>query len=201
VSSVGGVFVAVVGPSGAGKDSLLSAARTSLADDPRFVFARRVITRVADHTEDHDSVDAETFGRFVSERGFVLWWEAHNLSYGLPVALTEQLAQNRVVIANVSRAVLPTIRKTFSRSCVVQITASEETLRQRLASRGRETAAVQQGRLARAQMIAVDVDADVTIANDGEFEDACRRFVEALKAAIPANPEVEPVSLPAYSGT
>jgi ribose 1,5-bisphosphokinase len=200
VSSAGGVFVAVVGPSGAGKDSLLSAARTSLSDDPRFVFARRVITRVADHTEDHDSVDAETFGRLVSERGFVLWWEAHDLSYGLPIALTEELAQNRVVIANVSRAVLPTIRKTFSRSCVVQITASGETLRQRLATRGRETAAMQQGRLARARMMSAPVEADITIANDGDFADACLHFVETLKAAIPASPEVEHVNSSACSG-
>lgn len=178
----GGVFVAVVGPSGAGKDSLLSAARNQLAGDPRFVFARRIITRTADHTEDHDSVDAETFGRLVSQGAFALWWEAHDLSYGLPVSLTDELAQNRVVIANVSRSVLTTIRKTFAGSCIIEITASEDTLRQRLASRGRETAAVQQGRLARTQMISTSVDVDVTIANDGDFEDASRRFVAALKA-------------------
>lgn len=197
MTSTGGVFVAVVGPSGAGKDSLLSAARASLADNPRFVFARRLITRAADHTEDHDSVDIETFNQLVSEDGFALWWEAHDLKYGLPIALTGELAQDRIVIANVSRAVLPTIRKTFAGNYVIQITASEDILRQRLASRGRETAAIQLGRLARARMTSSPVEADITIANDGDFEDACRRFVEVLKAIN----SVETVDAPVCSGT
>lgn len=189
MTTTGGVFVAVVGPSGAGKDSLLSAARITLADDPRFVFARRIITRAADHTEDHDSVDTVTFREIVSDGGFALWWEAHDLKYGLPIALMGELAQDRVVIANVSRAMLPTIRKTFAGSCVIQITASENTLRQRLAGRGRETAAARESRLARARMMSAPVDPDITIANDGDIEDAIRCFVEALRAACPGEVE------------
>jgi len=42
------MLVLVVGPSGAGKDSLLKAAREEFRGDPRIGFARRVITRPAD---------------------------------------------------------------------------------------------------------------------------------------------------------
>jgi ribose 1,5-bisphosphokinase len=56
-----GAFVAVVGPSGAGKDTLIAHARSALAGEPQIDFVRRVITRPSDgQTEDHDTLaDAE----------------------------------------------------------------------------------------------------------------------------------------------
>ena len=53
-----GVFVAVVGPSGAGKDTLIDYARAHLAGEPDYEFVRRVITRPNDgSSEDHDTLD------------------------------------------------------------------------------------------------------------------------------------------------
>ena len=52
-----GVFVAVVGPSGAGKDTLIAHVRERLGDGEHVEFARRVITRTSDGaTEDHDTL-------------------------------------------------------------------------------------------------------------------------------------------------
>ena len=51
------MLVLVVGPSGAGKDTLINAAKAALAGDDRFVFPRRVVTRPAvTALEDHDTV-------------------------------------------------------------------------------------------------------------------------------------------------
>ena len=95
--------VLVVGPSGAGKDTLLDAARGALAGDPRFRFVRRVITRPADPGgEDHEPVTEADF----ATRDFALQWQAHGLRYGIPADIAVDLAAGLVVVANVSRAII-----------------------------------------------------------------------------------------------
>ena len=57
-----GILFIVVGPSGAGKDTLIDAARGALAESGRYVFARRLITRPADAGgEDHEAIDDAAF--------------------------------------------------------------------------------------------------------------------------------------------
>lgn len=48
-----GRLVLVVGPSGAGKDTLLGLAKTALAEDHDVVFPRRIVTREASAAEDN----------------------------------------------------------------------------------------------------------------------------------------------------
>ena len=75
-----GRLVLVVGPSGAGKDSLLREAARILAADRHIVFPRRVITRPShDATEAHDSLSVADFLEAQAEGRFALSWEAHGL--------------------------------------------------------------------------------------------------------------------------
>src|SRR6516165_1390213 len=97
------MLVLVVGPSGAGKDTLIEAARLALADDPRFRFVRRVITRPADAGgEAHEAVSEAEF----AARDFTLQWQAHGLRYGIPAAVIDDVGLEQVVVANVSRTVV-----------------------------------------------------------------------------------------------
>ena len=52
-----GMFVAIVGPSGAGKDTVIRAVAEAVHDQSDIIFVRRVITRLSDGvTEDHDTM-------------------------------------------------------------------------------------------------------------------------------------------------
>lgn len=179
-----GLFVLVVGPSGAGKDTLLDHARTALGGDPFYVFARRCITRPAGAgSENHEAVTAEEFDARRAAGGFSLWWEAHGLRYGLSSILEHHLAQGRCVIANVSRAVIEEARSRLGPVLVVSITASPEILAARLAARGREVAADRAARLARADAFEIAGPDVVAVTNDGAVEDAVTRFLAVLRSA------------------
>ena len=174
-----GILICVVGPSGAGKDSVMAAARALLGDDDRVVFPRRIVTRPADAGgEDHVAVSAEKFVSLRDAGALALHWEAHGIAYGIPASIRDDLARGCAVIANISRTAIAEARAGFD-AVVVEITADPEVLARRLAGRGRETAADIAGRLARAA--SVPTDADETIVNDGELAEAAQAFAAILK--------------------
>jgi ribose 1,5-bisphosphokinase len=180
----GQMLVLVVGPSGAGKDTVLGMARLALVGDSRFRFVRRVITRPADAGgEDHEAVSESEF----AQRTFALHWQAHGLHYGIPLDVTDDLARGTVVVANVSRGVIAQAAEQF-RVRVIEVTAPPEILAQRLASRGRESADDVAKRLARDVPIPDHVAVD-TVMNDQTPAEAADRFIAALiRAASHAPP-------------
>lgn len=166
------MLILVVGPSGAGKDTLLEAASRALADDPRFRFVRRVITRPADAGgEAHEAVTEAQF----ATREFALQWQSHGLRYGIPA---EALVNGAAVVANVSRTVIAEAAQRFTVR-VIEVTAPAEVLSERLAARGRETAADIAGRLARDVSLPAGVAVD-RVVNDATLERGVARFVAAL---------------------
>ncbi len=183
-SAMRGTLILVVGPSGAGKDTLIDGARAALAGDPRFVFARREITRPAGSAgEAHAPVDLAAFAARRAAGGYLLAWEAHGLGYGLPAGLGEALAAGRHVVANVSRAVVADAAERLPPVAVIAVTAPAELLAARLASRAREGAVALAGRLARQ---GAPLPAGViarTIANDGSVAEGIARFRAAIEAA------------------
>jgi phosphonate metabolism protein PhnN/1,5-bisphosphokinase (PRPP-forming) len=173
------MLVLVVGPSGAGKDTLLEAARQALAGDARFRFVRRVITRPADAGgEAHEAVTEEEFGR----RSFALQWQAHGLRYGLPADVVDDVARGIVVVANVSRTVVAEAERRFAIR-VIEATAPPAVLAARLSARGRESTADVAARLARSIAVSNGVAVE-TVMNDGTLEDGVRKFLAALNRAV-----------------
>jgi len=185
-TKVPGRLILVVGPSGAGKDSLIEGARRALWDLPQFVFPRRVITRQSDpDSEDHFTLTEQKFAQQQAAGAFFLHWGAHELRYALPGFLADDLAAGRTVIANVSRTVIDEARRIHPATTVIFVTAPLEVLERRLLARGREDAAAVKHRLARS-VAAPGGPGVVTFMNDGPLEAAVERFLAVLKAPAAA---------------
>lgn len=178
-----GALVLVVGPSGAGKDTLIGAARTALAGDTRFLFPRRVVTRQAMvELEDHDSVDRAEFARLRSCGAYALDWEAHGLCYGVPATIDQAVDDGQVVVVNTSRRVIGRAVEKYPNCRVLVVTADADVRARRLAGRGRESAVDVAARLKREGAPVPEGVAAVTIDNSGSLDEGVARFVGTLRA-------------------
>ena len=139
-----GTLFLVLGPSGAGKDTLLDGARAAIegsAGAEHTVFAKRWITRAPEKCSElempvsHEEMDAKS-----DLCQLALHWEAHDTQYAVGNEIKTALAKGRNVVINVSRTCIQTARMKFARVRVINITASEEVLLARLTARGRDSA-------------------------------------------------------------
>lgn len=179
-----GTLFLVVGPSGAGKDSLIEGAKATLAGDSRFVFPRRYITRAADAGgENHIPVSEPMFETLLERGEIMLEWRAHNLRYGVSRAVEEHLNRGRHVVLNVSRTVVDAARLHFPPVRVLYVTVAEEILAARLKARGRESAVDIKRRVARAGEYLIIGDDVTMIDNGGALETSISSFVVAIEGA------------------
>jgi ribose 1,5-bisphosphokinase len=172
-----GRLVLVVGPSGAGKDTLIGLARAACADDGDIVFPRRVVTREASPFEDNQQLSNEAFRQALARGDFAVHWEAHDHCYALPRTIDADIRAGRAVVANVSRAVVDQLRRGYADVVVVSVTAPPDILASRLAARARGSDGGIDQRLRR---IVQDAVADFTIVNVGSAEDHARRLLEII---------------------
>ena len=176
-------LILVVGPSGVGKDAIIAATRAQLIDEGRVHFVRRIITRAAAAgSEDHESCEPDVFHQRVAQGDFGLHWQANGLQYGLPVAFEHAL--DGVVVANVSRSILPEARERYPGLLVCSIEASPHVLRHRLLARAREDHAGIESRLARAARFDVNGEDVVAISNDGPLTEAVEHLVAVIRERL-----------------
>jgi len=173
-----GVLIPVVGPSGAGKDSLIDAARIARPD---IFIPIRVITRPETAGgEIFQATDTATFDAMLDKGAFAFYWRAHGLAYGIPQEIEARLKAGQHVMFNGSRGIIDQARARFENLCVMVVTAPDDVLAQRLAMRGRETIEDIANRLKRAAYAIPDGDDVAVILNDGPIERSCAAFLAAL---------------------
>ncbi|MEH2512986.1 ribose 1,5-bisphosphokinase [Nitrobacteraceae bacterium AZCC 1564] len=173
-----GRLILVVGPSGAGKDTLIGLAQAACADDPGVVFPQRVVTREASFSENNAAVSPIMFGQMLAHGEFAFQWEAHGLRYGVPRSIIDDVRGGRVVVVNVSRTIVELARRSYANVTVVSITAPPDILAQRIADRGRASDGQVEGRVRRAVVAA---EPDVVINNIGPANDHAAQLLRIIR--------------------
>jgi ribose 1,5-bisphosphokinase len=175
-----GRLILVVGPSGAGKDTLLGLAKAACADDRNIVFPRRMITREASASEENEEVSIGTFQEALTRGEYAMHWEAHGHCYALSLAIDDEIRAGRTIVANVSRTVIGAMRRAYADVVVVSITAPPNVLVERIAMRARGSDGKLESRLGR---VVEDASAapDVTIVNISSAEYHARQLVRVIK--------------------
>lgn len=177
----------VIGPSGAGKDALMQAARVALAGKP-ILFAHRYITRSnADASENFVQLSSAEFEQRKRLGLFWLNWQSHQLDYAIGTEVRQWLEAGIVVVVNGSRQALPEVARICAQDGVtlvpVWVHCEASVLAQRLRARGRETEAQIQERLERAKAFVPPVDA-LVIDNSGALTDSVQQFLTYLQADL-----------------
>ncbi|MEJ2624976.1 MAG: phosphonate metabolism protein/1,5-bisphosphokinase (PRPP-forming) PhnN [Pseudolabrys sp.] len=177
-----GRLVLVVGPSGAGKDSVIAGAKALCARDGTIVFPRRIVTRPVTADEDHISVSQCGFDEALRGESFALWWQAHGLKYALPISIDADIRCGRTVVCNASRGIVEDARARYVNVTCVLITARVELLASRLEGRARDSDGAPEDRIERNAMYA-DLSTDIVIDNSGALHDAVDALTSTLRGA------------------
>lgn len=183
MSGTAGRIFAIVGPSGAGKDTLMRAVQ---AARPEVVLAQRSITRpLTKDSEAYASLSQSAFEAKQQRGGFALSWQAHGLSYGIPSSVFDALHNGQTVFFNGSRAMLSEAARVFPDLHVLNVTASNAVLAERLRARGRESEAEITRRLKRARMPLPSGLRVTQVVNSGALADAVATVLAVLDQAAP----------------
>jgi ribose 1,5-bisphosphokinase len=174
-------LVYVMGPSGAGKDTLIAYARACV-DPTRILFAHRYITRPAGAGgENHIALSPAEFAARRSAGLFAIDWESHGWAYALGNEIDGWLQRGFLVVASGARTVWPVAQERYPGALGMLIDASAEQRASRLAARGREDAPAIRARLERE--VSVVIDRTVRLDNSGPIARAGDVFVSLLEAA------------------
>lgn len=171
----------VVGPSGAGKDTLLQWVKDNLPATTELDFAKRTITRPAHDSEVHEALSQEAYWQAAAAGHFCMQWQANGLCYGIRRHIEVKLKCGRDVIVNGSREYLPQLKQLFPDAKIIWIMADPEQIRQRMEKRQRESGAALLNRIDRGLKFSIPDDQDIIcIDNSGAIHIAGQKLLKIL---------------------
>ena len=178
-----GYLFYLIGPSGAGKDALLTYARQQIGGHLPVLFAHRYITRPSQAGgENYIALTQAEFDQRQQRGLFALNWQSHQNSYGLGIEIESWMQAGVHVVVNGSREYLPVASQRFAQMRVILLEVSPEIIRQRLVERGRETADEINARIEHNQQLAAVSHPHLHVLNnDTPLTETGARFIDLLK--------------------
>jgi len=188
----------VIGPSGAGKDALMQAARVAL-EGQSVLFAHRYITRNnSDASENFVQLSEAEFSMRQQLGLFWLTWQSHQLHYAIGTEVRHWLQSGLTVVVNGSRQALPEVTRICAQDGVILVPVwvhcETSILAQRLRARGRETEAQIQERLERAKAFVPPTE-ELVIDNSGALTDSVQQLLTYLQADLTTGDRCESLNV------
>lgn len=181
-----GRLIYVIGPSGAGKDTLIQYVREHKSDGLPLLFAHRYITRPADAGgENHVALTVPEFQLRKSHDLFALDWGSHGNYYGIGKEIDQWLSKGLSVVVNGSRGYLPNALARYPDMHTMLVEVSEEVLYHRLMNRGRESETEILKRIERSgKFNEIDAPNLCRINNDKDIHVSGEAFLEVVKGLV-----------------
>jgi ribose 1,5-bisphosphokinase len=174
-------LIYIMGPSGAGKDSVIQYARRKLNAAQPILFAHRYITRpVGEDIENYIALTPAEFAQRKNHGLFAFDWEAYGLSYGIGAEIRTWQSAGFTVVVDGSREHFLREVDALNDVAPILITASLDALRMRLTTRQREDMEAINRRLERAATISVSHGRLTTIDNSGPLDQAGDQLTKFL---------------------
>ncbi|NVM19630.1 MAG: phosphonate metabolism protein/1,5-bisphosphokinase (PRPP-forming) PhnN [Candidatus Lokiarchaeota archaeon] len=180
-----GMLILVVGNSGSGKDSIIKGVKERYHSEFKSLYlTQRYITRAASDTEDNITITPEKFKKMSTQGEFALEWHIYGLDYGVPIEIDGWLKKGHPVLVNVSRLIVKKAREIYQNILVVFIEVPFEITLKRVKERARESGVRLEERIQRAKQNQKFPDADFSVDNSGNLEDAINQFLNYLLTAV-----------------
>jgi ribose 1,5-bisphosphokinase len=165
-----------MGPSGAGKDTLMAGAGKRLPG--RLAVAERLVTRPCPNAAGDRFVTREVMGRLLREGRLALQWSCHGFDYGIEKSIESFLLEGTAVLVNGSRGYFTEALALYPALKPVLVTAEPGILRARLLERAREGGDSIRERLLRTDdSFALDLGGIPVVDNSRDLEGALESFL------------------------
>jgi ribose 1,5-bisphosphokinase len=165
-------IVLIVGPSGAGKDTLLR----NIKDKIDANIIKRYITRKPTPDESNYFLDIEAFEILEKNGFFISTWRAHNNRYGIP----KNQIKDGLNIISISRGTIKNFEEKDKNVTTIEVTVPKEILYERLKKRGREGEENIKKRLNRSYD-KIEAKRLITFQNVKPIDESVKDFINILK--------------------